>query len=172
MKNLSVITGIVVSVLVIASCQPENSSRQEVPSNGKVLTGELSGNEFTIATGNEDEIFMEMIESFNRMDAEALWSNSAETVTMHSADGTVNQLTQDAMAGFFSTLDSLSWEMDAIIPVKVVGSNQVKIMADGREILYMKDGTVRNFKLFEEFIFENGQLVEVRQWTANMAEDM
>jgi len=159
--------GILVCLLVMAGCQ-SSGDEQEVPSNGMVMTGEYSGSAFAIATTYEDEIFMDMVEAFNNMDAEALWKSAADTVMFHQADGTVGPLTQEDMAGFFSSVDSLSWEMDAVIPVKAVGSNRVNILADGREILYMKDGTVQRMKLFERFIFEEGTLVGVRQWKAEM----
>lgn len=159
--------GLVVCLAVLVGCQSADSD-QEVPSNGMVMSGEYSGSAFTIATTYEDEIFMDMVEAFNNMDAEALWASATDTVMFHQADGTVGPLTQADMAGFFSTVDSLRWELDAVIPVKAVGSNRVNILADGREILYMKDGSVQRMKLFERFIFEEGTLVGVRQWKAEM----
>lgn len=159
--------GIVVCLFLIAACQPKDN-QQEAPANGMVLSGDLSGSAFTIATGNEDETMMDMIEAFNRMDADALWASAADTVSFHMSDGTVGPLTKADMAGFFSTVDSLSWDVDAIIPVKAEGSNRVNIIVDGREILYMKDGTVERMKLLERFIFEDGLLVGVRQWKAEM----
>jgi hypothetical protein len=168
MKKLLGLTGIIVCVFLIAACQPQDN-QQEAPANGMVLTGGLSGNAFTIATGNEDEIMMDLIEAFNRMDAEALWASSADTISFHRSDGTVGPLTQADMAGFFSTVDSLSWDVDAVIPVQAQGSNRVSVLVDSRETLYMKDGTVDRMKLFERFIFEDGLLVGVRQWKAAMS---
>lgn len=164
-------TGItIICAAFIAACQPMNNDQAAV-SNGMVLTGDMGGQAFSIATGNEDELFMDMVEAFNNMDVEALWINSADTISFHGVDGSVGPLTKADMAGFFSTVDSLKWEIDAVIPVKVTGSNRVSILADGKERAYMKDGTVTNRKLFERFIFENGKLIGVRQWEAAMPAD-
>ena len=159
--------GLMVCLAVLVGCQ-SGDDNQEVPSNGMVMSGEYSGSAFTIATTYEDEIFMDMVAAFNNMDAEALWASAADSVMFYQSDGTVGPLTQEDMAGFFSTVDSLSWELDAVIPVKAVGSNRVNIFADGREILYMKTGSVQRMKLFERFIFEEGTLVSIHQWKAEM----
>ncbi len=172
MKYLSVLTGIIVSILMVAACQQQESSQPiETPSNGMAMTEEYGGDEFTIATSNEDEIFMEMAEAFNRMDAEALWSYSTDTVMMRNIEGMEIPLTQADMAGFFSSADSLNWDIDAVIPVKVTGSDQVRVLVDSREVIYMKDGNVIKKHLFEEFTFEDGKMVKVRQWDAAMADD-
>ena len=171
MKYLSLVSGIIVSVLMVAACQPQESSQPvETPSNGMIMSGEYEGDEFTIATGNEDEIFMDMAEAFNRMDAEALWAYSADTVMMRNIEGVEIPLTQADMAGFFSSADSLSWDIDAVIPVKTTGSDVVRILVDSREVVYMKDGNVMKKHLFEEFTFKDGKMVKVRQWDAAMAD--
>ena len=171
MKYLSILSGILASVLLLTACQPQNSNNNqsvERSSNGIITTGEYEGNEFTIATGNEDEIFMDMAEAFNRMDAKALWSYSADTVMMRSVEGVEVALTQADMAGFFASADSLSWNIDAAIPVKITGSNQVRIFVDSREVVYRKDGSVMKKHLFEEFTFEDEKMIRVRQWDAAM----
>jgi uncharacterized lipoprotein YehR (DUF1307 family) len=171
MKYLSLVGGIILSILMVAACQPQESSQPvENPSNGMAISGEYEGNEFTIATGNEDEVFMDMAEAFNRMDAEALWQNSADTVMMRNIEGVEIPLTESDMAGFFSSADSLSWDIDAVIPVKTTGSDVVRILVDSREVVYMKDGNVMKKHLFEEFTFKNGKMVKVRQWDAAMAD--
>jgi len=175
MKQLSIITGIITCALLMAACQPkqdENENEpQELPTNGMIMTGELSGSEFTIATGDEYQTFMQMVEDFNRMDAEALWAHSADTVSFQTADGNVGPLTKADMAGMFSAMDSVSWEMQSVIPVQVAGTNLVKIIADSKEYFYRKDGTVDSQKLLEEFTFDNGTMMKVRQWTAQLPED-
>lgn len=167
MRKLSELIGIIVCVFLVVACQPKDN-QQKAPANGMVLSGDLSGSAFTIATGNEDETMMDMIDAFNRMDAEALWASAADTISFHGSDGTVGPLTKADMAGLFSTVDSLSWDVDAVIPVKAEGSSRVNVIVDGREILYMKDGTVQRMKLLERFIFEDGLLVGVRQWKADL----
>lgn len=159
--------GLLVALAMLVGCQSADTV-QEVPSNGMVMTGDYSGSAFTIATTYEDEIFMDMVEAFNNRDAEALWASAADTVMFHQSDGTVGPLTQADMAAFFSSVDSLSWEMNAVIPVKAVGSNRVNVLVDSREVAYMNDGSVVRRKLFERFIFEEGTLVSVRQWEAAM----
>lgn len=172
MKYLSILSGVLASVLLVTACQPQNNSQSvETPSNGMVMSGEFEGDEFIIAMGNEDEIFMEMAEAFNQMDAKAIWSYSADTVMMRNVEGVEMALTQADMAGFFSSVDSLSWDIESVIPVKITGSNQVRVLVDSREVIYFNDGNVMKKHLFEEFTFEDGQMVQVRQWDAAMAED-
>lgn len=170
MKNLSAITVVLVSVLLMGACQLQNSSQQEIPTSGKIMSGELSGSEFAIATGNELDNFMKIVEAFNRMDAEGIWAFSADTVSMRGADGTQGHLTQADFEGLFSTIDSLSWDIDSVVPLQVTGTSTVKIMADTREVFHMKDGSVMRTRLFEEFTFEDGILTGVRQWTADLPE--
>lgn len=159
--------GLLVCVAFIAACQP-SADQQDQVTNGMVLTGEMEGSAFAIAEGNEVDLFMKMVEAFNNMDVDALWAFSADTITFHTTDGYEGPFTKADMAGLFSTVDSLRWELDAVIPVKAVGSDLVNIMADGREIIYFKDGTVERKKLFERFIFEDQVLIGVRQWEAAM----
>jgi len=159
-----------VAAVSLAACQPVQNEQVPV-SNGMVLTGDMEGKAFTIAPGNEDEIFMDMVEAFNQMDAEALWANSADTIIFHQSDGTSGPLTQADMAGLFSTIDSLSWDIHAVVPIKIVGDNRVNVLSDGIEKMYMKDGSEVKKRLFEQFVFEDGMLVEVRQWDAALVED-
>lgn len=168
MSRMTIVIGIVSFAIFATACQPTEESQPEKATSGMILSGDHNGKAFAMATGNEPEIFMEMVDAFNNRDAEMLWTHAADTITMHAADGMVRPMTQADMAGFFSAADSLSWEIDEVIPVQVEGTNRVKILSDGREIVYMKNGTVTKKKLFEEFTFEDEQLVSVRQWTAQM----
>lgn len=168
------LTGILLCVLTVIGCQPQQSAEepQEPVSGGMIMNGELSGSEFAIATGTEMDTFMTIAERFNEMDAAGIWEFSADTVSMIMTDGSTQMLTQAAFEGMFATLDSVSWEMDAVIPLQVVGTDLVKIMIDSHEIMYMKDGSVSNIRLFEEFTFDDGILTNVRQWSAEVPEEM
>jgi len=151
-------------IFIVAACQP--AQEQAIPSNGRVLTGNMSGREFAIATGNEDELVMDLNDAFNAMDADALWEISADTVTMHNTDGDIIPFTKAAMEELFASVDSIDWELDAVIPVQVIGSSRVNVFTDGVETLYFSDGTVDSKKLFERFVFEDGVLTAVYQWEA------
>lgn len=173
MKHLSGLTGIITCVILVAACQPQQQQTPPTPppANGKIFTGELSGNAFAIATGDEYQDFMDMVDAFNRMDAQALWAHSADTVSFRRADGKEGPLTQADMAGMFATADSLDWSMNAVIPVQVTGTKIVKIIADSRETIYSKDGNVSRTLLLEEFTFDKGTMVAIRQWTADTEAD-
>lgn len=176
MRQLSIITGILACALFLTACQPTQNEDardpQEPLTNGRIMSGELSGSEYAIASGDEYDLFMQMVEDFNRMDAEALWVPAADTVSFRTADGNVGPLTQADMAGMFTTMDSVSWKMNSVIPVQVAGTNIVKIIADSKEVFYSKDGSVNRVKLMEEFTFDNGTMVKVRQWSAQWPKDM
>ena len=146
--------------------------KNEVTSGGVILSGEHSGNEFTIAIGDELDIFMQMVDAFNQKDVAAIWEFSADSVSILGAEGNLNYVTQADFEGMFSAIDTLSWEVDAAIPVQVTETDIVKILADTREVVNYKDATVSRVRLMEEFTFENGQLTGVRQWTAALPEDM
>jgi len=166
--------GLFTCVCLLAACQPQQqpADPQEPETGGMIMNGELSGSEFAIATGDEMETFMTLVERFNDMDAAGIWEFSADTVSMIMIDGSTQMLTQAAFEGMFAGLDSVTWEMDAVVPLRVVGTNLVKVMVDSREIMYMKDGTVSRVRLFEEFTFDNEMLTSVRQWSAEMPEGM
>ncbi|MDZ7714784.1 MAG: hypothetical protein U5J95_01090 [Balneolaceae bacterium] len=153
-------------MVMLLGCQPKDTT---VTSNGKVLLGEQAGSEFVIAAGDEDEKMMETIEAFNNMDMDGLWEHMADTVTFHMADGFEGPFTKEMMAGFMAEADSVQWEVMSIIPVQAKGSNSVRVLLDSHEKIYMKDGSVVDKKLFEEFIFEEGTVVKIRQWDAATA---
>lgn len=153
-------------LVMLFGCQPKDAA---VPSNGKVLLGEQAGSEFVIATGDEDEKMMDTIEAFNNMEIDALWEHMADTVTFHMADGYKGPFTKEMMAGLLAQADSIQWEVMSVIPVQAKGSNHVRVLLDSHEKIYMKDGSVVDKKLFEEFIFEDGTVVKVRQWDAATA---
>jgi len=167
-------------MIVFTACQPESDSAStleestmesapaEPVTGGIIVSGDLQGNEFSIATGEVVDNFLAMVEAFNNMDAEAVWAYSADTISMYSADGSVVPMTKADMAGFYSSADSLEWRMEYVLPVHVEGTNLVKIIANSRETVYAKDGSVMDIKLLEEFTFDDGTLVEVRQWTAEL----
>lgn len=150
-----------------AACQPVED-QQEAVSNGMVLQGSDEGKAYTIATGNEDELFMEVIDAFNTMDAEALWTHSADTITFHMVDGAVAPLTKSDMAGMFSSMDSVQWDVHSVIPVQIEGNSRVYILTEGTESFFPKNGPADRHKLFERFVFEDQKIVEIHQWQATM----
>ena len=160
-KTITLLT--VCSMVMLLGCQPADT---KLTSNGKVLSGEQAGSEFVIAEGDEDEKMVETIDAFNNMDVDGLWKHIADTVTFHGADGSIAPLTKEMMAGLMAGADSVDWDVKWLVPVQVKGSNQVRVLLDSHEKMYMKDGSVVDHKLFEEFVFEEGQVVMIRQWDA------
>lgn len=152
--------------LIFLGCQPSANNSEPVPSNGSVLTGDLAGNEFLMATGDEDEKMMDLVDAFNRMDLDGVWEHIADTISFHGADGYEGPFTKDMLGDLFSTADSVSWQVWAVIPVQVKGSNRVSVLIDSHEKIYLKDGSVNEHKLFERFIFEDGTITGIRQWNA------
>lgn len=169
MKYVKITTGILLCMLTLMACQSQQTTElQEPTSGGMITTGELSGSEFAIATGDEMDNFMEMVEAFNLMDASGIWAFSADTITLQGADGITAEVTVSDFEGLFSTIDSLSWDIKSVVPLQVTGTNIVRIIADTREVMYMNDGSVTRIELLEEFTFEGGILTGVRQWTAEL----
>jgi hypothetical protein len=131
---------------------------------GSILTGEMAGKEMSIAKGSEVEYFMSIVESFNNMDTDGIWKYSNDTIAMVTADGSKMNITQSDFEGLFSTIDSLTWQVDAVLPYLVEDTNEVRVLADTREYMKMKDGSIRHVDLMEEFTFKDGKLANVRQW--------
>jgi len=46
----------------------------------------------------------------------------------------------------------------------------VKILLDTRETAFPKNGSPYGISLLEEFTFENGKVVSIRQWTRELVE--
>ncbi|MCX2745521.1 hypothetical protein OO013_16695 [Mangrovivirga sp. M17] len=183
MKNITTIFGMAIFVILIASCQSkedqseDNQSEMEVDSiqiqtGGMILGGKYGGKEFAIARGNEIDIMMDIIKSYNEMDAEKIWKYSADSVAVLSFDGTKTKLTKEDMTGYFSSLDSVTWVVDAMVPVEIVNEDVVKIIVLTREKAYMKNGDVMKIRLVEEFTFIDEVMAEVRQWTADLNEEI
>ena len=82
--------------------------KNEFTSGGVILSGEHSGNEFTIAIGDELDIFMQMVDAFNQKDVAAISEFSADSVSILGAEGNLNYVTQADCKGMFSAIDSLS----------------------------------------------------------------
>lgn len=160
-------------MVVMTSCQPQTQNGQQEPvSNGMVLTGDMMGKEFVIATGDQDEIVMDLVGAFNRMNLDSVWMHAADTIAFHGSDGYVGPFTKADMKNLFDNVDSLRWVVHAVIPIKLEGTEgRMSVFADGEETIYMKDGTVQRKKLFERFIFRGDTLVGVRQWEAAMPGD-
>ncbi|QCK15690.1 hypothetical protein [Mangrovivirga cuniculi] len=170
-------------VMFIVSCQSnENQSEDDqseteedsvqVHTGGMILGGEYGGKEFAIAQGNEIDKMMDVIKSYNEMDVEKIWKNSADSVSVLSFDGTKTKLTKEEMTGYFSSLDSVNWVIDAMVPLEIVGEDVVKIIVLTREKAYMKNGEAMKMRLVEEFTFEDGVMAGVRQWTADLNEEI
>jgi uncharacterized ubiquitin-like protein YukD len=171
--NISkLISVILVFTFTLLGCQQQQTDQNEVTSGGVILSGELSGNEFAIATGDELDNFMQIVEAYNQKDAAGVWEFSADSVSILGVEGNLNYVTQADFEGMFSAIDTLSWDIDAAIPVRVTGTDIVKILADTREVMNYKDGTTTSVRLMEEFTFENGMLTGVRQWSADLPEEM
>lgn len=167
MKNNLGLVLLAVTFGVFAACQPTT----ETPMAGKVLVdGDYKDKPFMMATGPEFERFMAMNKAFNEMDIDAMFEHIADTVGMRGDDGSWSRLSKEDFAGYFSLMDSVKWDLWAVIPVQVEGSERVNIFADGREVRYFKDGTVWDKHLFERFIFVDGKLTGVRQWSAEVME--
>ena len=167
MKELKIILWVTaITLAMTAGCQSNPDTEPKNITGGEIFTGELKGSEFSIGTGNEMRIILDNVEHWNRLDAEALKTNRADIVTIQRPDGTIMKSTIEGTARYFSTLDSLTWIVDSAIPLQVSDTNIVKVLLDTRGIYYMKNGSVRRNRLFEEFTFENEILVSIRQWTA------
>ena len=156
--------GYITACLLLAAavaCQPA----AETPMAGSVLSGELEGAKFKMATGDEYDKFIAMNEAFNNMDAAGVFANAADSVSMHAEDGSVSVLTEEMFEAYFGMMDSVKWDLYAVIPLQVEGSEATSLLVFGREIRHMKDGTVWDKGLFERFVYRDGKMTAVYQWT-------
>ncbi|MEJ2005765.1 MAG: hypothetical protein P8X57_12570 [Cyclobacteriaceae bacterium] len=151
---------------------PQPETEPVAVSNGIIFSGDMEGSEFVMASGDEMDHFVTRIEDFNNMDVEAVWTHSADTIAMYRPDGTVIPLTKEGLGEMFAATDSIEWGVEYAVPVEVEGTNTVKILVDGYETLYFKDGTVASGKLYEVFTFEDGKITEIEQWSAEFPQEM
>ncbi len=161
MKNYLGILAVCVFSMGFLACQPA----AETPKAGSVLSGELDGAAFMMATGDEYDKFIAMNKAFNNMDAAGIFTHASDTVTIHAEDGSVTEITEEMFEGYFGMMDSVKWDLYAVIPVNVEGSEATHVLAFGREKRYMKDGTVWDKGLFERFVYRDGKMTAVYQWT-------
>jgi len=81
-----------------------------------------------MATSGEGEQIMEIIDAFNNMDVEGVFAHSADTVRMSSADVSAIQMTREAMSGWFASMDSVKWNVGAVIPVQREEGTSVSVI--------------------------------------------
>ena len=181
MKKFTLATILPALLFILVSCQQENTQVREVPveetepadvTGGMILTGDLKGREFTISSGDEVEKILGIQDAFDRMDAKAAWSYYADTIQFHTATGQVVPFTEADAIAFFDQAESIDWKINSLIPVRVAGTDIVKVIMDGNEVTTLKDGTVMRSKLLEIFTFRNGKIVEVDQWMGEDQEEM
>lgn len=158
-------------MLFVTACQPSSNMETQPAVAGTVMNNGEPGSGLMMATSGEDEIMMDIIDAFNNLDVDGVFAHSADSVRMNVADGTTMQMTKEAMSGWFASMDSVKWEVWAIIPVKTVEGNSVSVIVDGMQTDYYKDGTVDSYSLMERFVFTDGKLNRVHQYTAAIQED-
>lgn len=156
---------LLVICIIFSSCQ-----LFQEPSNGKIFTALGQDDAFAIATSNEDEIVVDILEAYNKMDAKAIWEHAQDSVLFQYYNGAMDTLTMADMNNYFASVDSVQWMFSAIIPIKIIGGKRVSVLTDGTSTIYHKDGTQERFKLFERFIFKDKKLVGVTQWRADVVD--
>lgn len=164
---------LLICMISITACQQSSNSSsepQQVMAGAVMQDGEPQWS-FMMATSGEDEMMMDIIDAFNNLDVDGVFAHSADTVRMSSADGTTMQMTKEDMSGWFATMDSVSWDVMAVIPVQREEGNSVSVIVDGMQTDYYKDGTVNSYRLMERFVFTDGKMNRVYQYTAVIPED-
>lgn len=161
MKLIPKLILLLLTTSVLSSCH-----LFQEPSNGKIFTALGQDDAFAIATSNEDEIVIDILEAYNKMDAEAIWEHAQDSVYFQYYTGETDTLSQADMNNYFASVDSVQWMVGAVIPIKIIGGKRVSVLTDGTSTIFHKDGTQERFKLFERFIFQDKKLVGVSQWRA------
>jgi len=163
-------------ILLIRRISPPPSRRKGTPATAEllawlVIAHSIANMALMMATSGEDEMMMDIIDAFNNMDVDGVFAHSADTVRMSSADGTTMQMTKEAMSGWFASMDSVKWDVAAVIPVQREEGNNVSVIVDGMQTDYYKDGTVDSYRLMERFVFTDGVMNRVYQYTAVIPEE-
>lgn len=164
---------LLMGMISVAACQQASNTTTEseqVVAGAVMEDGEPRWGLMMAASG-ESEQMMEIIDAFNNMDVEGVFAHSADTVRMSSADGSAIQMTREAMSGWFASMDSVKWNVGAVIPVQREEGTSVSVIVDGMQTDYYKDGTVESYRLMERFVFTDGVMNRVYQYTAAMPEE-
>jgi hypothetical protein len=164
---------LLMGMISVAACQQASNSTAEpeqVMAGAVMEDGEPRWGLMMAASG-EGEQMMEIIDAFNNMDVEGVFAHSADTVRMSSADGSTIQMTREAMSGWFASMDSVKWNVGAVIPVQREEGTSVSVIVDGMQTDYYKDGTVESYRLMERFVFTDGVMNRVYQYTAVIPEE-
>jgi|SRR6056297_1068237 len=164
---------LLMGMISVAACQQASNSTAEpeqVVAGAVMEDGEPRWGLMMAASG-EGEQMMEIIDAFNNMDVEGVFAHSADTVRMSSADGSTIQMTREAMSNWFASMDSVKWNVGAVIPVQREEGTRVSVIVDGMQTDYYKDGTVDTYRLMERFVFTDGVMNRVYQYTAVIPEE-
>jgi len=164
---------LLMGMISVAACQQASNSPAEpeqVVAGAVMEDGEPRWGLMMAASG-EGEQMMDIIDAFNNMDVEGVFAHSADTVRMSSADGSTIQMTREAMSDWFASMDSVKWNVGAVIPVQREEGTRVSVIVDGMQTDYYKDGTVDTYRLMERFVFTDGVMNRVYQYTAVIPEE-
>jgi hypothetical protein len=173
MTNKIIGAVLLLGMISVTACQQASNTTTE---SEQVVAGAVMDDGeprwgLMMAASGEGEQMMEIIDAFNNMDVEGVFAHSADTVRMSSADGSTIQMTREAMSGWFASMDSVKWNVGAVIPVQREEGTSVSVIVDGMQTDYYKDGTVESYRLMERFVFTDGVMTRVYQYTAAMPEE-
>jgi len=164
---------LLMGTISVAACQQasDSTAKPEQVMAGAVMQDDEPRWGLMMAASGEGEQMMEIIDAFNNMDVDGVFTHSADTVRMSSADGSTIQMTREAMSGWFASMDSVKWNVGAVIPVQREEGTSVSVIVDGMQTDYYKDSTVESYRLMERFVFTDGVMNRVYQYTAAMPEE-
>lgn len=132
---------------------------------------DYTGRKLVFSNRGEVEKLEELIAAYNAMDSATCQSFFAENAVVEAADGSMITFTAELWDSVFDPYSSIQWTPYSIVPLKIYNTDPASgVTVIARETRNMKDGTVWDKEMVEQFYFNvEGKITRVVQYEKNVS---
>ena len=132
---------------------------------------DYTGRKLVFSNRGETEKIEQLIQAYNALDSNKCKSFFAENSVLETADGSSITFTDEMWDTIFDNFSSVEWTPYSIVPLKIYNTDPASgVTVTAREIRNMKDGTVWDKEMVEQFYFNvEGKITRVVQFERNVS---
>jgi len=132
---------------------------------------DYSGRKLVFSNRGETEKMEQLIAAYNAMDSATCQSFFAKDAIIETANGATIVFTDEMWNSVFDNYSSVQWSPYSIIPLKIYNTDPASgVTVTGRETRNLKDGSVWDKELVEQFFFNlDGKISRVVQFEKNVS---
>ena len=129
---------------------------------------EFGAKAVTISDRADLDLIINMMREYNNMNTDGVVSFFSDSFDIIDLNGKAHIITHENFETFFNTLDSVTWQPLAIIPLKLKEysdpSPTTSVIVQSVEARYKKDGSLWVKDLLEVFYIQDGKITSVNQY--------